>query len=239
METKVCSKCEEVKNICEYYVNPNNGKFRSLCKICFNVKAKEYRNKNKENVIKYSKNYKKVNSEIIKEKGKIYRETNKETIKIRQKYNSRKHYLKNKELIIQKSKIFRESNPNYFIEYRKKNPNYSGDYQKKRRECDFLFKLTCSLRARIYGFLIKNNITKKNKTFEIVGCSPQFLKEYLDQKFTEGMSWDNYGLYGWHIDHIIPLSSAKTEDDVYKLCHYTNLQPLWAIDNLKKGGKLI
>jgi hypothetical protein len=203
------------------------------------VNAKEYRNKNKESVIKYSKNYKKVNSEIIKEKGKIYRETNKEIIKIRQKYNSQKHYLKNRELLIQKSKTFRESNPNYFLEYRKKNPNYSGDYQKKRRECNFLFKLTCSLRSRIYGFLIKNNINKKNKTFNIIGCSPQFLKEYLEKKFTDDMTWDNYGFYGWHIDHIIPLSSSKTEEEVYKLCHYTNLQPLWAIDNLKKGSKLI
>jgi hypothetical protein len=53
------------------------------------------------------------------------------------------------------------------------------------------------------------------------------------------MSWDNYGFYGWHIDHVIPLSSAKTEEEVYKLCHYTNLQPLWAEDNLKKGSKII
>ena len=55
----------------------------------------------------------------------------------------------------------------------------------------------------------------------------------------EGMSWDNYGYYGWHIDHIIPLSFAKTEEETYKLCHYTNLQPLWANDNLTKGKKLI
>lgn len=53
------------------------------------------------------------------------------------------------------------------------------------------------------------------------------------------MNWDNRGLYGWHIDHIIPLSSAKTEEEVYKLCHYTNLQPLWAKENLSKGNKII
>ena len=53
------------------------------------------------------------------------------------------------------------------------------------------------------------------------------------------MSWDNYGLYGWHIDHIVPLSNAKTEDDFYKLCHYTNLQPLWSLDNLKKSNKIL
>jgi hypothetical protein len=79
---------------------------------------------------------------------------------------------------------------------------------------------------------------KKNNTFDIVGCSPIFLKEHIEKKFTEGMSWSNRGLFGWHIDHIIPLSSAKTEEEIYKLCHYTNLQPLWVKDNLKKGKTL-
>jgi hypothetical protein len=61
--------------------------------------------------------------------------------------------------------------------------------------------------------------------------------EYLGDLFTEKMNWDNYG--EWHIDHIIPLSSANTEEEIYKLCHYTNLQPLWAEDNIKKSNKII
>jgi hypothetical protein len=80
------------------------------------------------------------------------------------------------------------------------------------------------------------DVTKKNKTFEIVGCTPKFLKEHLETKFVDSMNWDNRS--EWHIDHIIPLSSAKTEDELYKLCHYTNLQPLWAKDNLKKSNKV-
>ena len=78
----------------------------------------------------------------------------------------------------------------------------------------------------------------KNKTFEIIGCSKEFLKEHLEKQFTDGMTWENYGFYGWHIDHIIPLSSGKNEDEIYKLCHYTNLQPLWWFDNLSKGSKI-
>ena len=79
---------------------------------------------------------------------------------------------------------------------------------------------------------------KDNPTFDIIGCTPQFLKEYLEKQFTKDMSWENHGLFGWHIDHIIPLSSANTEEELYKLCHYTNLQPLWAKDNLAKSNKL-
>ena len=94
------------------------------------------------------------------------------------------------------------------------------------------------MRCRIWKYLNILEITKKNKTFDIVGCSPEFLKEHIEKQFTEGMSW---GLLGQHIhiDHIIPLSSAKTEDELYKLCHYENLQPLWAEDNLKKSNKIL
>jgi hypothetical protein len=63
------------------------------------------------------------------------------------------------------------------------------------------------------------------------------LKQHLENQFQSGMNWKTYGKYGWHIDHIIPLSSAKTEKELYKLCHYTNLQPLWAKDNLIKGNR--
>jgi hypothetical protein len=80
---------------------------------------------------------------------------------------------------------------------------------------------------------------KNNTTFKILGCSPEDLKIHLEKQFKEGMCWDNYGYYGWHVDHKIPLDSAKTEGDVYKLCHYTNLQPLWRKDNSKKSNKLI
>lgn len=65
------------------------------------------------------------------------------------------------------------------------------------------------------------------------------MRNYLENKFIDGMTWDNKGFYGWHIDHIIPLSSAKTEEEIYKLCHYSNLQPLWAEDNMKKGDKIL
>jgi hypothetical protein len=93
------------------------------------------------------------------------------------------------------------------------------------------------VRNRIGFYLKKNTVTKRNNTFKIVGCTPQELKIYLEQKFIDNMSWENQGK--WHIDHIIPLSSAKTEEELYNLCHFTNLQPMWAEENLRKGSKII
>jgi hypothetical protein len=81
------------------------------------------------------------------------------------------------------------------------------------------------------------NIKKINSTFEIVGCSPLELKKHLEKLFKPGMSWENKGM--WHIDHIIPLSSAKNEKELFELCNYKNLQPLWSLENLKKSNKLL
>ena len=142
--------------------------------------------------------------------------------------------VKNREVINNKMKIYYKKNPNKII---KGSLEYFRSYHKNRYKVDILFKLSKILRSRLNKIIKLNNIDKKNKTFDIVGCSPQFLKTYLENKFTEGMSWDNYGFYGWHIDHITPLSSAKTEEEIHKLTHYTNLQPLWSKDNLKKSNK--
>lgn len=78
--------------------------------------------------------------------------------------------------------------------------------------------------------------SKRSKTTDLLGCDFKQLKSHLESKFTNGMNWDNYGK--WHIDHIIPIASAKTEDEIVALNHYTNLQPLWAEDNIRKGAKL-
>lgn len=142
-----------------------------------------------------------------------------------------------------RKKVYRLKYPNVNKEYILKNINKHREYrkhlEKRKRTENPLYKLKHNLRIRTKDYFKLNNITKRNKTFDYVGCSPKFLKEYLEKQFIENMSWDNYGLHGWHIDHIIPLSSANSEDDVYKLCHYTNLQPLWAIENIKKGNKIL
>lgn len=164
------------------------------------------------------------NTNEIKHKVSEYRKNNKEKI-IESKKN---HYYKNRENILKQKK-----------EYGKKNKETRRIMMYNKYHNDDKFKILNNIRTRIRIFFKTKNISKNNTIHNIVGCSPEFLKKYLETLFMEEMSWDNYGFYGWHIDHIIPLSSANSEEEIYKLCHYTNLQPLWAEDNYKKGKKII
>lgn len=146
----------------------------------------------------------------------------------------KKYQKENREEILQKKLVHAKK---YFAKNHDKIKEYQKNYKLNRRKNDILFRLRCNLSSRVRQFIVTKNITKKNTTFQIVGCSPQELKIHLEEKFTQGMSWDNQGK--WHVDHIIPLSSAKNEEELYKLCHFTNLQPMWAIENIKKGSKII
>jgi len=125
----------------------------------------------------------------------------------------------------------------YSKKWRDNNTHYFRKRDKKLRRIDPLYRVKKNIKGRIYKSLVGLHITKDKRTWEIVGCSPEFFVSYLELKFLEGMTWENYGP-DWHIDHIIPIASAKTEEDVERLNHYTNLQPLWAEDNLKKSDKI-
>lgn len=213
IEKKECTKCHILKDVCEFHIRKNRKSgYRSECKECGKKLSKRWTEKNlihiKERNKNYNKQYYNNNLDYFKEKNKNY-------------YSNNTVFCK--ELM---------------TDFKKNNLNYKKEYEQKRKSTDPIYKLSVTIRSRINKLFKSNNVNKKNNTFDIIGCSPIFLKEYIEKKFTEEMSWSNRGLFGWHIDHIIPLSSAKTEEEIYKLCHYTNLQPLWAKDNLKKGKKL-
>jgi hypothetical protein len=213
--TKICSKCKVEKELCEFNrKKTSQPELRSECKECNSISSKKYREENKDKELK---------------RHKKYREENKEILKI-------KYYELHKEYRQNNKDYFKQYNKNYYENNLEKIIKYKVEYNKEKRHSNPLYNLTCNIRGRISTFLKLKNISKNNKTFGIVGCTPELLKEHLEQKFKDNMSWENYG--EWHIDHIIPLSSAKTDDEVYKLCHYTNLQPLWAKDNLRKSNKL-
>ena len=153
--------------------------------------------------------------------------------------NHKKYYWKNREKELLRVKKKHENNKEKEKLYRKINRKKISEREKNRYNSDIIFKIKTNLRNRLKLFLKSKSISKKNKTIEIVGGSPELIKEHIEKQFKEGMNWENYGFDGWHIDHIKPLSSAKTEEEVYKLSHYTNLQPLWAEENYKKSNKII
>lgn len=137
-------------------------------------------------------------------------------------------------------------NPQYSIdknnEWLKNNKEkrrlFINDYMNTRNKTDILFNLICKIRGRTKSAFRTNNWKKQDSITEALGCSPKELRDHLVSKFTEKMTEQDILNGNIHIDHIIPLSSAKTPEDLYKLTHYTNLQPLWAIDNLKKGNRI-
>ncbi len=129
----------------------------------------------------------------------------------------------------------------YHVEY-EKSKRVRGEKDKesrrlrdfKHRKENIVFKLKSNLSRRLRYFL---KDCKKDRTVNYLGCSILECKLHLEKQFKSGMSWKNYG--EWEIDHIIPLASAKNEQDVYKLSHYTNLQPLWKSENRKKSDKIL
>jgi hypothetical protein len=115
---------------------------------------------------------------------------------------------------------------------------YMRSYMARRAATEVAFKLKGVLRARVRAAIANSGGQKSHKTMHLVGCTVQHMRQHLEQQFTEGMSWDNHG--DWHIDHIIPCAAFDLSDDQQQLrCfNYTNLQPLWAVDNLSKGDRI-
>lgn len=104
-------------------------------------------------------------------------------------------------------------------------------------ETNPLFRIKANYRNRISKFIKKRGLYRIETTTSILGTDWNSFKTHIENLFVDGMTWDNYGIYGWHIDHKRPLSHAITIDDLKELNHYTNLQPMWAEDNIKKGSK--
>lgn len=121
---------------------------------------------------------------------------------------------------------------------RKQDPEFNKmrlEWHKNERKKNPVYDMKCRVRSRTNTFLRLRGMYKNWKTKEMLGCDYQTLCNHLESLFLEGMSWDNRHL--WDVDHIIELQTAETVEEVFKLGHYTNLQPLWHSDNIAKGGK--
>jgi len=226
MKTKKCVKCFEEKEL-SGFTKDNRREYgvTGVCLICRNLRRKTLES---------------TNPEEYKKKRKKY--TNEKKVEISQQ---RKGYYQNNKFRFQESqKRRRKENPekfNYYWkseEHRKKRIKSACESYSKRLKTDGNLRMIKNLRTRLKNYMKQKNYRKEKGFFEIVGLSPEDLKIYIENLFTEGMCWEKIG-NEIHIDHIIPLSTAKDEEELYKLSHYTNLQPLWAKDNLAKGKKIL
>lgn len=239
MDKQICKNCKEEKDF--VFFNKNNtyklGITRN-CKVCIGEKNKPsrdmYKQKNKveisiKNKIYSIKNFDRYkqwredNKVSIKEKQKLYRENNKE----KKRVDDKNYRIKNKDHIAKKQK-----------EYANNNRQKTRDRMRERFKNDPIYSLSTKLRNRLRFFLRRERYLKDKSSVEVFGLDYESIKKYIERKFTKEMTWDKFLNGEVHIDHIIPVSSAKTLDEVYKLNHYTNLQPLLAKDNLAKGCKM-
>lgn len=217
---KKCVKCNIEKEFLEFgKAKLNKDGLKGTCKVCLTLYHKIYSINNPKKIKQYNKKYHINNKQIVNNKHKKYYIDNKEKIK---EY-SKKYYIDNLEKHKEKNR------KNYSKEYCNK-------YTKERRLIDSLFKLRCNIRGLISKSIKNKGYSKNSKTNEYLGCSYEYFKEYLQNRFTEGMTWENQGK--WHLDHIYPVSLANDEEHLIQLNHYTNFQPLWAEDNIRKGNRI-
>lgn len=250
MEAKICSKCGIEKPITEFrnkwYSKYNKYYLYSSCKECekkydaergkenkkryyerhkeeVKERSRRQRINNRDEYIKYMKNYYQENIEERKVYDKKYVKKNKEKIAKYQKEYYRKNLSEKKE---------------YDKQYFEKNRNKIYQRIKNKYDSDEMYRFKQTVRNAIRMSFKRKGKYKNKRTEEILGCSFETLYQYLLNTYKDiyGEEWN--GTDEVHIDHIIPLATVSTEDEIIKLCHYTNLQLLKAKDNLEKNDKL-
>lgn len=210
---KICRDCGKDKPLTEFSrEKKTKDGLKSYCKSCMSERSKAYNRKNREKRLAYSKQY---------------HEDNREALKLK----SRQHYAAT---IEERRAYGRRYRKQYLKQARTKVATLAREYARMRRRTDPMFRVIANMRSRLRHLL---NGYKSKRTLELTGCNREELKAHLEKQFKPGMSWKNYGK--WHIDHIIALSKVNVfdESELMKVCHFTNLQPLWAADNIRKSNK--
>ncbi|MCK9369771.1 hypothetical protein M0R04_07695 [Candidatus Dojkabacteria bacterium] len=217
-------------HLCDKYVSV------SKCVVCSKSdKSKDYNKKYRE-----SDEYKKYREsdeckQLQKEyqKTDAYREYQKDYYKNLAEYRESDEY-KESQKEYQKSaayKKYRESD-----EFKESQKEYNKYYQRNRRSTDPLYRMTSDIRNLIKDSMSRGGFKKSGRTAQILGCSFEEFKTHIENQFTEGMNWDNHGK--WHYDHIYPIAKRRDEAHLIELNHYTNFQPLWALDNILKSDNI-
>lgn len=219
-----CRKCFETKDLKLFSKDKRLDK--GVTYTCLNCSSKYKHQHYLENKAKYifkAKIWKSQNKELVKTSNK------KSSIKYRKEniLRSRIWQQKNSERVLAKTKKWQ-------IENKEKVKIQRSIRNKYRLKNDPIFVYKKRIRSMIHTSFLRGGYSKNGKCENILGCDFDFFKSYIESQFKNGMNWDNI-----HLDHIRPLSAANSKEDVLELNHYTNFQPLLALDNLKKSSKLI
>lgn len=216
---KTCSKCGVAKELGEFYLQ-KGGKFgrNAWCKVCVRDYCRAHKQRPE------SKIWRRVYEQRpeVKERKRAYNQ--RPEVKAGQRaYHQSPEYKAWKRAYQQRPEV------------KERKRAYLRDYLRGRLQNDSAFRLLLRLRTRLRRAL--KGTCKSARTLELLGCTVEELKGYLEKQFKRGMSWSNYGR--WHVDHIRPCASFDlTDPEQQRVCfHYTNLQPLWAKENLRKGAK--
>lgn len=207
----VCSICQEDKPTSEFHAcKSRKSGIRPDCKECRKKESRRRYLDKGERIKSYAADYRKNNPTANKD-----------------------YYLNNSGYF----KAYRQKHSERYKEWRDKNRASVKVWKRRKLAEDPSYKVACALRSYLSTKLRRSKACKSRKTEDLLGCSFTEFKDYLERKFKEGMSWDNYG--EWHIDHIKPCSQfdlSKVEEQA-SCFHHTNMQPLWAKENLIKGKK--
>ena len=207
---KTCPGCGKEKSASDFHkrLRSPDG-LDSRCKLCNKERDLNYRRANKERIADQKKQYYQANKEKEEERKKRWQEANQE----RASEHFKEYYKSNKDRIIKNT----------------------SSYQRQRLQADPVYRFKHQMRQMTSLAFFRRGFKKDTKTAKLLGADWQTVKSHIESQFKVGMCWSNRDK--WHIDHIVPVGLADTPEEVKKLCHYTNLQPLWAEENLKKGCK--
>ena len=208
-----CTKCNQNKPKSEYYKSKvTKSGYQGSCKICYIKRTNRHYHTNRDRLLK-------------ERKEKYWKDIEKT------RANNRKRW----------ASLPDEKKRTYFLNY----INKEGSKERRRAyglnkyRTDENFRIAQCLRRRMQMAFRQQSVERMGRSYELVGCSIDELKAHLESQFKEGMSWENYGRYGWHIDHIKPLAkfSLSERENQLKAFNWKNLQPLWAEENHRKSSR--
>lgn len=221
-----CNECSENQSCKRCQRNATSARYRQRHKARIQEQSQDYYRRNKDQILARNEAWRDKNPDYGKQHGKKYRTENAELVK--QQWKT--YYATHMEEILSRAQ-----------EYHKQNAPRRRELDRARLRDNLQYRLAQTLRTRTRAALVAQSARKVGSAVEELGCTPSELIQHLESQFADGMSWSNYGLgrESWSIDHIRPLSSfdLSNEEQFKQAAHYTNLQPLWHIENIRKGAR--